>query len=194
MVLFLNLLCSETTLRGDTMAYLWAYSDDPDHPDPMIGRPVGDGQVNEITDVYLVQVLLNIYYRTHRIANLSPLPGPGNGWDTVTYAYLADFQVRVMKQKHVTVIVSPPPTNMSFINALRKKYTMPWLTNSAKASLNAQMGESTSLVKYLVDWYPFLQNSLRTIRKGNTWTQPTGGTSEDFKAGGNPGIESGRAG
>jgi len=167
------------------MALLWVWADaGDDFPDPMISHSVGNGKDNESSDVLLVQALLNIFYTMYsRPPGLPNPPAPGSGWSDRTRAYVVEFQSKVVKQKKPTGVVSPPPPFMGWQTALTKKFTVAKLIQSAGIAL-FQMQSEDNLVTFLKKQYPPLIVPFQTVRKGNTWTQPTGGTSEDFKSGG----------
>jgi len=179
-------------LGGEVMAVLWVWAGgDESRPDPMISYAVGDKKTNEPMDVYLVQALLNIIYSlAPSPKGLPHVPAAGSGWNALTRDYVADFQSKMVRQKKPTGVVSPPPAGTGWHTALVKKYTVARLIQTSTVSLGA-MGSSNDLVGFLKENYPALVGPFRTVRKGSTWTQPTGGTSEDFHSGGNPGIETG---
>jgi len=175
------------------MAVLWVWAgEDESSPDPMISYAVGAKKTNDAMDVYLVQALLNIIY-IEPPKGLPPLPKVGSGWGHQTLVYVVDFQSKRVKQKKPTGVVSPPPAGIGWHMAIAKKYTIAYMIQNSITALG-YMSYPDGLVSFLRQNYPALVGPFRTVRKGSTWTQPTGGTFEDTHSGGNPGIETGNAG
>jgi hypothetical protein len=175
------------------MALLWVWSgDDETRADPMIEYPVGEGLVNEMSDVYLVQALLNTIYSWWPHPNYLPsLPTAGSGWDDLTLNYLVFFQREIVHQKKPDGIVSPLPPTFTYKQALNHKRTIAYLIQAASSS--AGMLSDKSLVPYLLTRYRFLAGPLSRMRKGSQRIEPTSGIYEDARSGGDLGIESGRA-
>lgn len=176
------------------MALLWVWKGENETTaTPMIEHPVGEGQFNEMSDVYLVQALLNIIY-SHSVnvkpPGFSQLPKPGMGWDDLTTAYVMDYQAQRVRQKKRDGIVSLPPAWFTRMQAMRHKYTINCLLNDAEDGTTIY--EHAGLLDYLKSRYPLLIVPFSRMRNGTSWIEPSSGIYEDARSGGSAGKVSER--